>query len=160
MKLCCLFMLCIGSIGWAHAEIYKYVDAEGHVTYSSVPAKGATRLGFGPETPITPRAPAARARNNPSPADFPKVDNVTQKSRDNTRRKILVEELDAEEKLLAAARQNLQEAENSPEMVRGSDGKTLRNPSKYLQRVPPLQEEVTLHEKNVSALKTELSRIR
>ncbi len=150
MKSCCVFvLLSIGCIGWVHAEIYKSVDAEGHVTYSSVPTKGAKKLGLEPLAPPTARASRAptphspHASKNPSPSDFPRVDSSTQKSRDSVRHKILADELAAEEKLLAEARVSLKQGEAKP------DGK-----------LRALQEEVTLHEKNVSALKTELSNIR
>lgn len=133
-----LMLLCMGCTGWAQAEIYKSVDAEGHVTYSSTPSKGAKKLGF---DSLAPPSHSSHARNNPSPSDFPKVDSGTQRSRDSTRRRILADELAAEEKLLAEARVSLKQGEASR-----TEGK-----------LHALQEEVTLHEKNVSALKTELS---
>ena len=49
-------------------------------------------------------APPAKAR---TPDDFPKVDAAKQKERDETRRKILQDELAAEEKLLEEAQQNI-----------------------------------------------------
>jgi hypothetical protein len=58
------------------------------------------------------------------------VDNDTQKKRDDTRRKILEEELATEEKLLADA-------------TKGQS-----------------REEIELHEKNVSALKKELANLK
>lgn len=83
-----------------HAEIYKHVDAEGRVTYSNVPMKGAVKLNLEPLTTI----PASRPKTSvASPSGFPKVDGDTQKKRDDTRRKILEEELEAEEKLLTEA---------------------------------------------------------
>jgi len=146
MKLSCLFvLLCIGSTGLAQAEIYKSIDSEGHVTYSSTPSRGAKKLGLEPLAPPSrsSRAPSSRARDNASPSDFPRVDSSTQRNRDRTRRKILADELAAEEKLLAEARLSLKQGEAKP------DGK-----------MHALQEEVTLHEKNVSALKTELSNLK
>ena len=149
MSCCGFVLLCIGYTGLAHAEIYKSVDSEGHVTYSSSPSRGAKKLGLDP-----PSSPAyssreitihsARARDYVSPSDFPKVDSSTQKSRDMTRRKILSDELATEEKLLSEARANLKQGENAL-----SDGK-----------LHALQDEVTLHEKNVSALNTELSHVK
>lgn len=111
----------------AHGEIYKHVDANGRITYSNVPMKGATRLNLEPLTTV----PAPRPRTTVlSPAGFPKVDGDTQKKRDDTRRKILEDELAAEEKLLADARK----------------GNT--------------KDEVELHEKNVDALKKELANLK
>lgn len=134
------------------AEIYKSVDAEGHVTYSSTPAKGATRLDL---PPLPTMAPPARSA---TPADFPKVDSEKQRERDELRRKILEGELTSEEKELAEARRNLEEA--SPEVHRGADGKTFRNVAKYEEKTKMLAAQVDLHEKNVSALKAELSKLK
>jgi hypothetical protein len=146
-------LLCMGCTGWAQAEIYKSVDAEGHVTYSSTPSRGAKKLGLEPlASPSYPSRESSsytpRARNNSSPSDFPKVDSSTQKSRDITRRRILADELATEEKLLTEARANQKQ------------GEAFRNDEKFDGKLHALQEEVTLHEKNVSALKTELSNIK
>lgn len=111
----------------AQAEIYKHVDANGRITYSNVPMKGATRLNLEPLTTV----PATRPKTTVlSPAGFPKVDGDTQKKRDDTRRKILEDELAAEEKLLAGARKGAS------------------------------KEEIDLHEKNVDALKKELANLK
>src|SRR5512139_3605404 len=117
MKLRYLFvLLCLSAVNPALAEIYKRVDANGHVTYSSEPLKGGKKLDLLPlPTMQTPRS---------GPKDFPKVDSQTQKNRDSTRRTILEDELASEEKLLAEARQKLEEAESNPEVYHGSDGKT------------------------------------
>ena len=157
MKSSYLFvLLCASHIGWAQAEIYKCVDSEGHVTYSSAPTKGSKKLDLepllSPSSSPSHSPPPARTRNNASsPSNFPKVDSETQKGRDNTRRRILAEELAAEEKLLAEARQNLKN---------GEDEKATRDTSKYNEKMKPLQEQVSLHEKNVGALKTELSNLK
>lgn len=151
MKKTCyvLISLCIGWSGSAYAEIYKSVDAEGHVTYSSMPSKGAKKLGLdklGPtsSTPHEHSSHTSRTQDSASPSDFPKVDSSTQKNRDSTRRKILSDELATEEKMLSEARANLKQGDTSL-----SGGK-----------LHELQVEVTLHEKNVSALKTELSNVK
>lgn len=137
-------LLCAGHIGWAQAEIYKHIDADGHVTYSSSPMKGSKKLNLEPPNISTP---PARVRNSEaSPADFPKVDSSTQKSRDGTRRNILEDELAAEEKLLAGARRNLKEGEENAETPPG--------------KMKSLQEQVSLHQKNVGALKSELANVK
>lgn len=143
-----ILLLCLGCIGLAQAEIYKSVDSEGHVTYSSSPTKGAKKLDLEPPLPSSP--PPARARNNTrsSPSDFPRVDSETQKNRDSARRRILAEELATEEKLLAEARRNLKS---------GEDEKTADDTAKYHEKMKSLREQVSLHEKNIGALKTELS---
>jgi hypothetical protein len=123
------------------------------VTYSSTPSKGAKKLGL--EVPLSSQhssqKPAARpdhARNNSSPSDFPKVDKSTQKYRDGTRHKILADELAIEEKLLLEARTNFKQNEG------------VRDETHSGVKLQQLRDEVTLHEKNVSALKTELSHLK
>ena len=127
----------------ARAEIYKYVDESGRVTYTNIPKRGAKKLDLDPIS-------AAKTRNSAGPSSFPRVDAQTQKKRDETRKSILQDELTAEEKLLADAQQALREGE-----VRriGDEG---RNLQKYIDRVARLKENVSLHEKNISALKKEL----
>lgn len=140
------------------AEIYKAVDADGHVTYSSTPLKGGKKIIL---EPLPTSVPPARPRSTASsPEDFPKVDGATQRNRDDARRKILEDELATEQKLLAEARQKLQVAEDTPEVYRGKDGKTYRAVARYEENVKAAQEEVSLHEKNINALKTELSKLK
>ena len=145
-----------------HAEIYKYVDKEGRITYSNSPMKGAKKLYLDP-----PSAPSKAKVSTPE--NFPRVDSRVQKERDLGRRKILEDELAAEEKLLADARQALKEGEGNPEtfktsrVITGKDGKpatvteTRHNVAKYDEKIKKLQDGVALHEKNIVALKKELA---
>ena len=140
-----LFMLlCASHIGWAQAEIYKHIDADGNVTYSSVPMRGSKKLDL--ERMNSSSRPARARNSDASPSDFPRVDSNTQKSRDGTRRNILEDELSAEEKLLADARQNLKEDEENAETPP--------------RKMKTLQEQVSLHKKNVDALKSELANLK
>ena len=153
MKRYLFAMLCVCPM-MVQAEIYKAVDADGHVTYSSTPIKGGKKIIL---EPLPTMMPPGKAR---SPENFPKVDGETQKNRDDTRFLILQNELTAEEKLLEEAKQKLIEAEANPEVFRGKDGKTFRNVDKYEQKTKPLAEDVELHQKNVDAIKTELSKLK
>ena len=152
MKLCCLLAMLILCPALAHADIYKSIDADGHVTYSSTPIKGGKKIVL---EPLPTMMPPAR-----TPADFPAVDGATQKNRDDTRRKILQDELSMEEKLLGEAMQNLKAGEETPEVFVGKDGKTYRNVAKYEEKINALKEQVDLHSRNVEALKSELSKIK
>ena len=146
-------LLCVFPV-LAQAEIYKAVDADGHVTYSSTPLKGGKKIIL---EPLPTMMPPGKAR---SPDNFPRVDGETQKNRDDTRFMILQNELAAEEKLLGEARQKLQEAEANPEVLHGQDGKTYRNVAKYEEKIKPLQDEADLHQRNIEALRTELSKLK
>ncbi len=156
MKLRYLFILCC-SAGFAidaQAEIYKRVDEDGRVTYSSVPIKGGKKLHL---EPLPTMAPPPKARSEEA---FPRVDSRTQSQRDDTRRKILEDELGTEQKALEEARAKLQEAQDTPQVYQSAGGKTFRNVAKYEENVNAAQEEVRTHEKNVEALKTELSNLK
>lgn len=158
-------LLYLSQVGPAQAEIYKSIDAEGHVTYSSSPTKGAKKLGLEPPPQPASRtspetsAPPPRPRSASTPSDFPRVDSTTQKSRDNTRHKILAEELDTEEKLLTEARQNLKAGEDAPDYERDKYGRPIFT-TRYKEKMAVLQDAVTLHEKNIAALKSELANLK
>lgn len=155
MKLLHLFvLLCLCHTGWAYAEIYKRIDAEGHVTYSSEPIKGSKKLD------LKPLPTMSGSRQRATPGDFPKVDSQTQRSRDATRRVILEDELASEEKLLAAARENLKQVESNPETQMDPAGIPFRNTSKYTEKVKAAQDAVALHEQNIKALRTEITNLR
>lgn len=141
----------------ACGDIYKSVDKNGHVTYSSEPLKGGKRIHL---EPLPTMAPPARGRSENTPEGFPRVDNETQRNRDDTRYMILQNELTAEEKLLQKAKDDLREGEANPEVFKGKDGRTYRNVAKYEEKTKALTEQVEIHQKNVDALKTELSRFK
>lgn len=139
----------------AYAEIYKYVDESGRITYTNIPKKGASKLDIEPLStiPSAPRPKAAPATASATPASFPKIDTDTQKKRDDMRRRLLEDELSNEQKALTAARQALQEGEAT--RLGGE-----RNYQKYLDRIQGLRDTVTLHEKSIEALQKELSALR
>lgn len=147
MKRCLLLPLVLAASLPAQGEIYKFVDENGRVTYTNIPRKGAIKLDIGTAKP-------PRSRVNAGPGNFPKVDNQTQKKRDDLRRQILEDELANEQRALAEARKALQEGEATrlPEEA--------ANPQKYQERIRRLKETVALHERNIAALRKELALIR
>jgi hypothetical protein len=153
MKLRYLLVVLMVCPSLVQAEIYKAVDENGHVTYSSTPIKGGKKINLEP-------LPTMDAPSRSSPEGFPRVDGETQKNRDDTRYMILQNELSEEERRLAEARQNLQEAEANPEVFRGKDGRTYRNMAKYTEKVKAFTDQVELHQKNVDALKIEISKLK
>ncbi|WP_043650472.1 DUF4124 domain-containing protein [Chitinilyticum litopenaei] len=152
----------------ALADIYKYVDENGNVVFTNErnPPKGAQRVYIDTPSVIYSGSPPPKRSssnsgssggtqkvNTPSPANFPKVDAETQRSRDSNRKRILQDELSNEQSLLTQARKALGDAEGN----KSADEKA--NPSKYLERLGRLRETVVMHEKNVAALQKELSRV-
>ena len=136
------------------SEVYKYVDKDGNVTYSSTRQKDAKKLELPPLTVVPPT----------------KVQKESGAAADSgARRKNLEEKIAAEEKLLEQARQALKEGEENPEVsqisrtLKNKDGtsrvvtQTHRNVAEYEEKIKNLKEPVAAHEKNIEALKKELS---
>jgi len=144
----------------ARADICKYTDADGNVHYSNVPPeKGWKRLSCtigddGSAQRAAPGGNAAAARKTPTPAGFPKVDGETQKVRDDMRKKVLSDELATEQKLLAEARAAYAEGAPAPLPEEKVDAE------KYRVRIGKLRQTVTVHERNVEALRKELSLVK
>ena len=106
------------------------------------------------EVSVVPVVPAPRAAAAATtPAGFPKVDSSTQKTRDDGRRKILQNELGAEQQMIKDAQQKLTEQEQ----IRSGDE---RNFAKVAERLQPLKDKVDQHQKNIEALQKELASIR
>jgi hypothetical protein len=162
MKKYFLLLVGLGLSVSAAAEIYKHVDADGRVTYSNVPMKGASKLEI--EPPVTSSPPPPKATKTPTPANFPRVDKNEQKQRDDKRRQILEEELATERQALEEAKAALAEGEKDPEVfrVKGKDGKTVvrRNVARYQEKIAQLQGNVDLHQKNVELLEKEIAALK
>ena len=141
-------LACLLWVPIAHGEIYKFVDENGHVTYTNMPRPGAKKLQL---EPIAGKPAAGELKNekkrsaagNPTPGGFPRVDPGTQRKRDDMRRQLLVEELTSEQHNLSAAQ---------TAYVAGR-----RQPGAELNR---LLDAVRLHEKNIEMLNKELGHLR
>jgi len=149
------FLLCLILAAPAQAEIYKYVDESGQVTFTDVYRKGAKRIDL-------PGAPAAlpasgkmprRASYNPSPADFPRIDAGTQKRRDDVRRQVLQDEIDGERRNADEARRQLALGERLQPGERAAD-------ASYLNRVSKLRASVKQHEQNIVSIQRELANLK
>ena len=140
----------------ASSDIYVCVDADGRKTYQNTGAgKGCTKLEVQPALIVpAPRQPprqAAAAESRPiSPASFPRVDAQTQRLRDGDRRRILEDELGAEESKLASLRAEYNGGTPQRLASERSDGS-------YQERLARLQADLQRTENNVASLKRELA---
>jgi hypothetical protein len=131
---------CTGRPTRVEGSTYKCVTQSGYTAYFNVPGGAGEADGAG-----------SAARGTSSPSGFPKVDATTQKGRDDIRRKVLNEELVAEQKLLEEARAAYGNGA-PPQTVEEQNA-----PQKYVERVARLRQAVSLHEKNIEALNKELA---
>lgn len=153
------------------AQIYKYVDpATGAVEYTNVPKKGAVKMGGGDtlseiptgNRPNKAKSGSGEARtvqtstgfNNSAGKTDAAVDSSTQKTRDGTRKQVLVDELTTEEKSLQEAKSSHNNGKPLP-MADESVGSP-----KYIDRIKQIEKNMRHHERNVSALKQEIANLR
>lgn len=142
-------------------QIFLCVDATGHKEYTDTRKGSHCRALDVPGGQIA--APKARAEGAQrpraatapatAPSDFPRVDSGEQRARDADRRQILQEELNGELAKLA----DLKREYNNGEPERRGDE---RNYAKYQERVAHLKDSISRSEKNVEALRREISTIR
>lgn len=158
----------------AHADMYKCVDDTGHVTYSNAGGKGCRRVVIEPAVSAPPPA-APAARQSSEGRDFPRVDDATQRARDDMRRSILEDELEDETRALAEVRELLSAQEGI--VGEGERNATQRcvpaanggmsctavpggiNAAKREERLQPLRDKVALHERNIESLRREIARL-
>lgn len=137
---------CVGKPVFVTGEMYKCATQSGASSYFNVP--GA------PGTPTASRSTSSSSSKAPTPSGFPRVDPDTQKGRDDVRRKVLSDELAAEEKLLAETRSLYADGAPAPLPEEKADAE------KYRVRIARLRQTVNVHEKNIEALRKELAAIK
>jgi hypothetical protein len=132
----------------SQTEVWKCVDASGRATYTN-----DRRDTAGRKCELVTRqinvAPAPKPQARPG---FPRESATDRAGARDRQRDILEKELAAEEADLARARQTLAEQES----VRGGDE---RNYARVLERLQPYKDRVETHEKNIEALRRELSNL-
>lgn len=144
----------------AQSEVFLCVDQNGVKEYKNTgDTKGCKRVSLPPLTVTSSSKPSGErstASSKPAastPSDFPKVDNGTQKARDNDRRQILQDEMKNEQERLA----NLKKEYNDGTPDRQGNE---RNYAKYQERVASMKEDIARSEKNIDALNRELSNLK
>jgi hypothetical protein len=127
-------------------EIFKCVDESGRASYTNDKRETAGKTCEVVTTQINVAPP-------PRPASKPGLPRETASDRvsaTNRQREILEKELAAEQDDLAKARQALAEQE----AVRTGEE---RNYARVLERLQPFKDRIETHEKNIEALRRELS---
>jgi hypothetical protein len=140
---------CVSKPVYVTGEMYKCATRSGASSYFNVPGAGGSPLpgSAGASQPV-------RSAKAATPAGFPRVDPDTQKGRDDVRRKVLSDELVAEEKLLAETRATYADGAPPPLPEERTDAE------KYRVRIARLRQTVSVHEKNIEALRKELAAIK
>jgi hypothetical protein len=151
-----LTLLLAVAVGGAYAQsnVYLCVGENGNKEYKNIgTTKGCTKVDLPWITTIAAPAKRPPLQTASARTDFPKVESGVQKTRDNDRRQILMDEMKTEEQKLAELKKEFNNGE--PER-KGDD----RNFSKYQERVAMLKEDLGRTEKNIEALKREIDNIK
>ena len=147
-----LVLLPASIAAWADT-LYKCVDSAGVVLYTNQKGGGKNCTVLSQDKAVSTYSAPKPTPRAATPGDFPRVSEDAQRGRDNDRRKILEQEVTAEQSKLDQARKDLAEGE----MTRQGNEK---NYQKYLDRVQQLKDGVALHERNLEALRRELSNLK
>jgi hypothetical protein len=150
------FLLLLGVVGQANAEIFKCVEDGGRVTYSNSQTRNCIRLNVGPPNTI----PAPKAATSGAANGFPRINADQQRSRDDERRRILDLELANEEKAIEAARNALADQELLVLPGERNAGGRGINGAKVAERIQPFRDKVALHQRNIEALRREIANLR
>ena len=138
----------------ALAETCKYVDKDGHVTYSNVPIPNARKAScIEAPPPVSNVRPAEPNKSQGTPQPTSKSSDGSQPKTTDDRKKALMEELAREQDALIKAREALAQQES----IRLGDE---RNYARVLERLKPYQDEVAAHEKKITELRQDLANLR
>ena len=149
--------LLVAALAWpAHAqvtEIFKCKGADGHWTYTN-DRREAEKQKCEVVTRQVNVAPAQKAppRAN-TPGNFPRETPEASANARTRQREILEKELAHEQAALAKAKEELAAQEN----VRFGNE---RNYARVEERLQPYKDSIETHEKNIQALRRELSNLR
>ncbi len=135
----------------AQQDFYKCIDERGNTTFTNTGNnKGCTKIAVDPVV-IPKLGPPARSAST-GPSGFPKVDNTTQKARDNDRLRILEDELKDKEARLA----DLKREYNNGEPERQGNE---RNYQRYLDRTDRLKSDIARTESDVASIRSEIAKV-
>ncbi len=148
-------LLALGAPLSVHAEVFKCTDADGRTVYTNdrTQARGCKVLDQSQAVSTVPAPTRSPSGTSGTQSSFPRVTPDAQRARDDSRRQVLESELTTEEQSLAEAQKALTEQESIRE---GNE----RNYQRVLDRLQPFKDKVELHQRNIDALKREISGLR
>lgn len=149
-------LLSAGTVG--AQDIYQ-CDADGKSPlFTTEPTKNCRKLRLNPANVAPSGKPVSRA-STATPGSFPKVDEQTQKTRDGDRRRILENELAAEQKNAEQARKELAEQETIVLPSERMQGGAISG-GKVQERLQTYKDKVALHQRNIEAIQKEIANLR
>ncbi len=148
-------LLALGATFPVHADVFKCTDADGRIIYTNdrTQSRGCKVLDQSQSVSTVPAPARSTTGASGTQSNFPRVTPDAQRARDDSRRQVLESELATEEQALTDAQKALTEQESIRE---GNE----RNYQRVLDRLQPFKDKVELHQRNIDALKREISGLR
>lgn len=147
----------MSGLAFAQSEVFVCINDHGAKEYKNTgTTKGCKRVDLQGINmiPSPYKKPIVQtAARSEAAAVFPRVDTETQKTRDNDRMQILLNEMKTEENKLASLKKDF----NNGEPDRQGNEK---NYAKYQDRVATMKEDLNRTERNIEALKREISNLK
>lgn len=152
---CVLMFFALAGAEAAAQGVYLCTQPNGVREYRNTgDVRGCRKLDLEAISTIpAPPASTQQAKTASVDPSFPRIENQIQKRRDQDRMQILQDEIRSEEGKLADLKREYQNGE--PERL-GSE----RNYAKYQDRVAGLKDEMLRTEKNIEALRREISQLK
>ena len=146
--ICVALATSVASAAAQVTEIYRCVEPSGRSLYTSDKRETAGRKC----ELVSRQVNVVPGSKGLPPSNFPKESAADRANARERQREVLARELATEEQLLAQARKNLAEQEDTR---KGDE----RNYARVLERLQPYKDSVETHQKNVDALKRELGNL-
>ncbi len=159
MKFTTLLVALVLPLAASANTLYKCQGPDGRMTYTNQKTQQKCEIIAQDKPVSTFSAPPQRSAKQPTPADFPRVNDDQQKARDNDRRAILDQELANEQKNLDTARKELAEQENLVMPDERIAGGGIQG-GKREARVQLFRDKVQLHERNIESIRREIAKLK
>lgn len=161
-----LLAVAVAPVAYAQDAVFRCENGHGVIEYrNNGDTKGCKKISIQAVVSVPSASPAPKASTSttaPAPTsrpstaargDFPQVNSATQKARDNDRRAVLEQELQAEQQRLATLQS---EYKNGQPDRNGNE----KNYQKYLDRTEQLKGDINRSNANVEALQREIGNLK
>lgn len=138
--------------------LYKCQNPDGRTVYTNQKTGKSCEI-VAQDKPVTTFSSPPSKPRQPTPADFPRVNDDQQKARDMDRRTILEQELGNEQKNLAEAKRALVEQEGlvlPEERVQGGGINVVKREA----RVQSYRDKIQVHERNLESIRKEMAKLK
>lgn len=133
----------------SYAEVYKSVSKTGEVVYSNTPLSNGVSVHLDLLT-----------RTEGMKVEAPKKIIKDKNANTQSSKELLTQELNKENDLLTLSKDALQKLKETPDIIKGTDGKVRRNVGSEQEKQSTQMEEIKLHEQNINQLRSQIESLK